>query len=154
MLELPGREGIQAELAARQQRPGLSRGSTFEGPVQLRQDQYHHYPGGATTPTRSPSAQQQLGSGRYASANPSYFTYNNETSDEDQPFADPGGDVSPYHQRKVSYGGGTSPGGATNSSAAISKKGPPPPPPSRAKKPPPPPPPVKRTSANTLYTVS
>ena len=139
MIELPAREGIQAELSSRSSSlPVLSRASTFEGPMQLQSS----YGGGA----RSPQP-QTLGSGRYANNNNNnnYFSYYAD-SDDAEPFAD-----QPQH-----YGGGVSPPASSSAgtTSLANKKGPPPPPPSRAKKPPPPPPPVKRSSANSLYTVS
>ena len=147
MLELPA----QAEVASR--RPVLSRSSTFEGPVQLRQDPFY-----GSSPARSPQPQSaSLSRGSrpdYSNTSGGYFSYSPDASAEPEPFSD---EYTQDSSNNLSASYGSPPSASTSAtnlnSPLTNKKGPPPPPPSRAKKPPPPPPPVKRPSTNGLYTV-
>ncbi|BDD62040.1 hypothetical protein MAP00_007036 [Monascus purpureus] len=143
LVELPVREGFQAGLSS--QRPILNRTSTFEGPMQLRQEQ-----------SQSPSLQRlpRAGSVSYGprpsvSRSGSYA----DVSDEGDPFNSSTTDL-PYRGSVSSQATSHSPVSPSSSttnlnSTVASKKAPPPPPPLRAKKPPPPPPPMKRFSNST-----
>lgn len=156
MLEVPVTNGYQTE--TNYTRPTVNRTSTFEGPMQLRQDYQSPAPrttmrrtGSVSSAVRPESAARpdysQLRPIQMAVGSPQY----EDVPDEGDPFNRSTPDLS-YGGSASSQTSQLSPSASSTAlnGLGINKKGPPPPPPSRAKKPPPPPPPMKRPSYSTL----